>query len=191
VCLFIICDQGSYTISCSAIFPLHSSYKIQGTFILFTPTTTASEGKQQNLESLQQTTKMQAVFKFCSCTSWHHSLLSIEYLVPQIKCTVLWALILLQLAVQSQTFCSCFLGCNNSHNPTIKCQWQFSLIWTRISNFYFYTTLWESNGKLPLRICPEYSMPRAIQVAWLGSGSSQNRPKGWILINQYHIIYFV
>jgi hypothetical protein len=31
---------------------------------------------------------------------------------------------------------------------------------------------------------PKMQCARAIPVAWLGSGSWQNRPKGWILINQ-------
>jgi hypothetical protein len=30
---------------------------------------------------------------------------------------------------------------------------------------------------------------RATPVAWLGSGSCQNRPKGWILINQWFFQY--
>ena len=34
----------------------------------------------------------------------------------------------------------------------------------------------ESNGNLPLRNCLEC---RALPVAWLGSGSCQNRPSGW------------
>jgi hypothetical protein len=30
---------------------------------------------------------------------------------------------------------------------------------------------------------PRMQRARDIPVAWLGSGSCQNRPKGWILIN--------
>jgi hypothetical protein len=36
---------------------------------------------------------------------------------------------------------------------------------------------------------PRMQRARAIPVAWLGSGSCWNRPKGWILINQCIFMY--
>jgi hypothetical protein len=37
---------------------------------------------------------------------------------------------------------------------------------------------------------PRMQCARAILVAWLDSGSCQNRPKGWILMNKYFLPYF-
>jgi hypothetical protein len=50
--------------------------------------------------------------------------------------------------------------------------------------FYSNPILGDSNGKLPLRTCPECSVPYPYRSPdRYGSGSCQNRPKGWILIN--------
>ena len=46
----------------------------------------------------------------------------------------------------------------------------------------------ESNGNLPLRNLRKMQRARAIPVTWLNSGSCQNRPKGWILMNEWIIL---
>ena len=117
--------SGQLNISRSAILPLNSSHKIQGIFIPSPHPQLFLRDNSKTWTSFRKLpTKTQAIFKFCSCTSWSYSLLSIEYLVLQIKYTFMWAFILLLLPIQSQNFCTCFLGCNKSHSPSIKCQWK-------------------------------------------------------------------
>lgn len=53
----------------------------------------------------------------------------------------MWAFILLLLPVQSQNFCSCFLGCNKSCKPSIKCQWNFHSFGQELQKSYFHITL--------------------------------------------------
>jgi hypothetical protein len=63
----------------------------------------------------------------------------------------------------------------------------------QIAPFYSFTALahfaslyflkGESNGKLPLRICLDYSVPEPYRLPGWALVPAKNRPKGWIIIN--------
>jgi hypothetical protein len=65
----------------------------------------------------------------------------------------------------------------------VKNEWSYSSYYT--PTLYLFTSLHAHRGKqwqtTPKNL-PRMQRARAIPVAWLGSGSCQNRPKGWILI---------
>jgi hypothetical protein len=55
-----------------------------------------------------------------------------------------------------------------------------------VVHFYYSLVRWlhrEKQWQTTPKNLPRMQRARAIPVAWLGSGSCQNRPKGWILIN--------